>query len=65
MRFKSYFMGKIKDFIPQKIGFHISCKLSHKETICMKFQILFFWGKKRNKCFKMLSTEIFTQHAKH
>ena len=34
-----------------------------KETICMKYQRLFF-GKNKKKYFKMLSAEIFTQNAK-
>ena len=32
--------------LSQKIGFNISCKLSPKETICMKYQSLFSEGKK-------------------
>ena len=51
-------------FFPQKIGFDISCKLSPKETICMKYQSLFSEENKK-KYLKMLFTEIFTQHAKH
>ena len=42
-------------FFPQKTGSGMSCKLSPKETICMKFQILFS-GKMR-KYFKMSSAE--------
>ena len=29
----------------QETGFDISCKLSPEETICMKYQNLFFWEK--------------------
>ena len=32
----------------QKIGFVISCKLSSKETICMKCQSLFYGTNKKN-----------------
>ena len=32
-------------FFFHKIGFDISCKLSPKETICMKYQVLFCGGK--------------------
>ena len=45
-------------FFSQKIGFDISCKLSPKETICMKCQIVF----PKEKCFKMPSAVCFTQH---
>ena len=48
---------------PLKIGFDTSCKLSPKETICMRCLILFSGENK--KFFKMLSAEIFTQHAEH
>ena len=37
------------DFFFQKTGFDISCKLSPKETICMKCQGLFLWKKKKKK----------------
>ena len=30
-------------YFSQNIGFDNSCKLSPKETICMKYQSLFFW----------------------
>ena len=38
--------------LSQKTGFDISCKLSPKETICMKCQILFSGKNKKNisKC---------------
>ena len=35
-------------FFPEK-GFDISCKVSSKETICMKCQILFSGKNKKNK----------------
>ena len=41
--------------------------LPPKETICMRFKILSSMKKKpkkNNKLFKVLSAEIFTQHAK-
>ena len=53
---------KLMIVFTQKIGFHISCKLSPKETICRKCQNLFS-GKNKTKFFKM-SAEIITQHAK-
>ena len=34
-------------YFSQKIGIDISCKLSHKETICMTCQILFSWKNKQ------------------
>ena len=40
----------------QKIGFDISCKLSPKETICMKCQSLFS-GKNKKNIVKLLSVE--------
>ena len=45
-------------------GFDISYKLSPKETLCMKYQILFPW-KYKKKYFNMPSAENFTQNAKH
>ena len=48
----------------QKLGFDITCKLSHEETICMKCQSLFSRKIRKNK-FKLSSAEIFSQHAKH
>ena len=30
-------------YFSQKIGFDISCKLTHKEMLCMTFQSLFYW----------------------
>ena len=51
-------------FCPRKKGSGTSCKLSSKETVCMKYQILFS-RKNKKKYFKMSSAEIFTtQHAK-
>ena len=47
----------------QKIGFDISCRLSRKETICMKCQNLFSTKNKKNYL-KTISVEIFCQHAK-
>ena len=44
--FSQYF--DIYSYIPQKIGCGISCKLSPKETICMKCHTLFS-GKKSDK----------------
>ena len=41
----------------------MSCKLSPKETICMKCQILFS-VKIKKKYFKMSSAEVFTKHTK-
>ena len=35
------------------------------ETICMKHQSLFSGENKKEKYFKLLSAETFTQHAKH
>ena len=52
----------IFSIFPQETGFGISCKLSPKETVCMKCQTLFS-EKKKKKCFKMSSAEFFTQHA--
>ena len=39
-------------YFSMKTGFYISCKLSSKETICMKWQILFSGKNKKNisKC---------------
>ena len=42
-------------YFSQKIGFDISCKLSHLETICMKFQILL---SKKNKIRKKFQTVV-------
>ena len=49
-------------YVSYKIGFDTSCKWSPKEEICMKCQILFSRENKK-KYLKMLSAEIFTQHA--
>ena len=38
---------KYFSYFSQKIGFHLSCKLSPK-TVCMKCQNLFSWKKKKN-----------------
>ena len=35
-------------YFPHKIGFDITCKLSSKETICMKFQVPFSGNNKKN-----------------
>ena len=43
-----FFFFLLLFFFFQKVGFDISCKLSPKETICMKFQSLFS-GKKNQK----------------
>ena len=39
---------KYFSYFPQKTGYDISCKLSPKETICMKCQILFSEKNKKN-----------------
>ena len=44
-------------YVSQKTDFDLSCKLSPKETICIKVQNLFFLGK-IGKQFKRLSAEI-------
>ena len=41
----------------RQTGFDMSCKSSPLETICMKCIILFFWGGKINKYFKISSAE--------
>ena len=46
----------------QKTSFGISCKLSPKETVCMKYQSD---GKISEIYFKMSSAEIISQLAKH
>ena len=43
-------------YFSQKTGYDISCKLSPKETICMKCQILFF-GKNKKKIINLSSAE--------
>ena len=43
-----------------KIGFDISCKLSPKETICMKCQTLFYEEKKK----KNNNTKLWSEFAK-
>ena len=48
-------------YITKKTGLHISCKLSTKEIIHMKCQILFSWKKKKNI---NLSAADFIQSAK-
>ena len=50
-------------FFFHKKGFCISCKVSHKMTICMKCQSLFFWAKILVKKIKY-HLLIFIQHAK-
>ena len=50
-------------YFPQKIGFAISCKLSLKETICMKCQSLFSWKKKKKKNTINLSTAELAQRG--
>ena len=40
----------------QKIEYDISCKLSPKETICMKYKIIFS-GKNKNHTINVLSAE--------
>ena len=46
----------------QKTGFDISRKWSPEETICLKYQSPFpEENKKKKKCFKMSSDEMFTQ----
>ena len=49
-------------FFLQKIGFDILCKLSSKETVCVKCQSLFSGRKKKNisKCL----LKFFYQHAR-
>ena len=49
-------------FFFQEIGFNILCKLSPKETICMKRQTLFY-GKKEN-IIQNIVCWFYTQHAK-
>ena len=39
---------KYFSYFSQKTGFDISCKLSLIETICMKYQILFYGENKKN-----------------
>ena len=39
---------KYFSYFSQKTGYDISCKLSSKETICMKCQILFSGENKKN-----------------
>ena len=39
---------KYFSYFPQKIGFGISCKLSPRETICLKCQNLFSGKSKKN-----------------
>ena len=50
--FEIYFLYflylKYISYFSQKTGFDISCKLSPKETICMKCQILFSGKNKKN-----------------
>ena len=48
-------------YISQKIGFDSSCKLSPKETICMKCQILFSRKKKEEKNFFELASADFAR----
>ena len=50
-------------YFSQETGFAISSKLSPLETICMKWQNLFY-GKTKKKYFNMLPAENFTQSAK-
>ena len=51
-------------YLSQEKGFDISCKLSPKETICMKCRILFS-GKKIRKIFQILSAStIYTALSK-
>ena len=50
-------------YFSQKIKYDISCKLSPKETICMKCQILFS-GKNKKNISKCCMLKFFTQHAK-
>ena len=40
----------IFSYFSEKIGFDISCKLSPKETICMKVHIFLFSRKNKKKC---------------
>ena len=44
-------------YFSKKIGFDISYKLSPKETICMKYQNLFFFLKSKENYFKISSAE--------
>ena len=46
-------------FFLQKIDFHISCKLSPKETICMKCQSLYLVSGFNKNYFKMSSADFF------
>ena len=61
-----HFMQIVSIFLifSQKTGFDIPCKLSAMETICMVFQILFFWEKIKKKI-NISSAENATQYIKH
>ena len=48
-------MLKYFHIFTQKTGFDISCKLPPMETICMKYQILFFWEKNKKNITNLLS----------
>ena len=50
-------------YFPQKLGSCISCKLSLKETICMKCQNI-FPGKTKKNIFKCHLLNSLTQHTK-
>ena len=48
---------KYFSYFPQKTGFDISCKLSPKETICMKCQSMFSSRDKKNVIINLSSAE--------
>ena len=48
---------KCFSYFSQKTGFDISCKLSLIETICMKYQILFY-GKNKKNIINLSSAEL-------
>ena len=58
---KNFSILKYFSYFSQKIGFDISCKLSSKETVCMKFQSLITGETITKKIFYTIACKLFPQ----